>query len=98
MITNRDIAKLYICRRCLNKYSLIKFKNYELRYKYYYYHSKCTECGEMHHIVKSSKIPYAWKLFFVKKPSKLIDGEDVQYKRFYRRRSIKRKIKNWLNL
>ena len=97
MLTNTEIAKLYICRRCLNKYTSIKFKNYELNYKYYYYHFKCAKCGGMHHIVKGVKPLYAWKLFFTKRPTDLTASMDKGVERALKRKQIKIKLKKWLN-
>lgn len=101
MLTNKDISKLYICRHCLNKHvlhPLLRFKNYHLNYRYYYYHFKCTECGEMHHIVKGVKPLYALKLFFIKKPDRLYDEEWQEYHKHRNREKRKNKIKKWLHL
>ncbi len=98
MLTNRELAKLYICRRCLNTYSKIKFKNYELKYKYYYYHFKCAKCDGMHHIVKAVKPQYSWKLFLIKKPRDIKKQEDPQVEKALKRKQLKIKLKRWFNL
>lgn len=98
MLRNRELAKLYICRRCLNSYSEIRFKNYELKYKYYYYHFKCAKCGSMHHIVKGVKPQYSWKLLFVKKPDDIKGAEDPAVEKALKRRQLKIKLKRWFNL
>ena len=61
MLTNKKLSKLYMCRRCINEIGKIKFKNYQLNYKYYYYYFRCKNCGDMHHIVKSVRPLYAKK-------------------------------------
>lgn len=98
MLRNRELAKLYICRRCLNSYSKIRFKNYELKYKYYYYHFKCAECDSMHHIVKSVKLQYLWKLLFVNKPDDITEREDPAVEKAIKRRQFKIKLKKWFNI
>lgn len=65
MLTNKKLSKLYMCRRCINEIGKIQFRNYQLNYKYYYYHFRCRNCKDMHHIVKSVKPLYAWKLLFI---------------------------------
>lgn len=97
MLTNKELAKLYVCRRCLNKYAKIKYKNYELNYKYYYYHFKCVKCEGMHHIVKSVKPLYAWKLLFTEKPDIVVESEDPAVEKALKRRQFKIKMKKWLN-
>ena len=96
LLSKQRLAKLYICRRCLNKYAKIKYKNYELNYKYYYYHFKCSQCDGMHHIVKSVKPLYAWKLFFTDVPEPESNVEP-EVKKALERRERKIKIKKWLN-
>lgn len=98
LLSNKDLAKMYICRRCLNEYAKIKYKNYELRYKYYYYHFKCAKCGGMHHIVKNVKFMYRWKLWFTQKPN--LDTEealDPQIEKALKRNQKKLKLKKWFH-
>ena len=87
---------MYICRRCLNKYAKIKYKNYELKYKYYYYHSKCSKCGGMHHIVKAVKLMYAWKLLFTQNPQPDI-VEDDEIEKAISRQHRMTKLKKWFH-
>ncbi len=96
MVTNRELAKLYMCRRCLNKYSKIKYKNYELRYKYYYYHFKCVDCQGMHHIVKAVKPQYSWKLLFTNMPNDIKSKMDKDVEKALKRKQRKIKFKKWL--
>ena len=98
MLTNNELAKLYICRRCLNDNSKLKYNSYEIRYKYYNYHFKCSLCGEMHHIVKNIRPMYKWKLFFSQKPDMGKETEDPEIMKAMKRRQKKLKIKKWLNL
>ncbi len=99
MLRNRKLGKLDICRRCLNTYSKIKFKNYELKYKYYYYHSECSKCQGMHHIVRSVKPMYMWKLLFVNKPTDIgMPPDDPEVAKAIRRKRIKAKLKKWFTI
>ncbi len=99
MVTNKDIAKLYMCRRCLNKFTKVKFENYELNYKYYYYHSQCSKCDEMSHIVGGVRLRYLWKLPFLKIPKELLPAKkDAAYEKHVRKQRNKKRLKKWLNL
>lgn len=98
MLKNRNISRLYICRKCLNTYSKMPFNNYELKYKYNNYYFECSKCGNMRHIVKSVKLLYAWKLFFVKNPDDLIKPEEQKIEKAMRRKNRIKKIKRWFNM
>ena len=92
MLSNKELAKLYICRRCLNKYTKFRYRNYELKYKYYYYHFKCVKCGGMHHIVKHVKPIYSWKLLFTKRPTDIKTVIDRDIEKSLKRKRLKEKI------
>jgi len=96
LLTNKKLAKIYVCRRCLNDGAKIKYKNYELKYKYYYYHFKCSKCGGMHHIVKGVKFLYLWKLLFTKNPLPE-SAEDIEMEKAILRNQRKTKLKRWFH-
>ena len=52
----------------------------------------------MRHIVKSVKLLYAWKLFFVKNPDDLIKPEEQKIEQAMRRKNRIKKIKRWFNM
>ena len=96
MLANKELTKLCICRRCLNKYTKFRYRNYELKYKYNYYHSKCVKCGDMHHIVNYVKPLYVWKLMFTKRPTDLKTLIDIDNEKFFKRKYLKEKILKYL--
>jgi len=92
LLSNKELAKLYICRRCLNKYAKFRYRNYELTYKYSYYHSKCMKCGGMHHIVNHVKPIYFWKLLFTKRPTDIETVIDRDIEKELKRKKFKENI------
>ena len=96
LLSNKELAKLYICRRCLNKYTKLRFRNYELKYKYYYYHFKCVKCGGMHHIVNNVKPLYSWKLLLTKRPTDIETVMVRDIEKALKRKQLKEKIMNYI--
>lgn len=66
MLSNHQLASLYICRACFNKQCTLPFYSHELYA--YRFQGYCSHCGNYKNIVCKVRWYSKWKLLFAKTP------------------------------